>query len=86
MTQDEILLLFRDQSKEVQTAWLTLNGVMMELAELLASSRGRLSKENFEMLVRLGGILYKNGHSQFHARSDVAAIMKRSVESRPHKK
>ncbi|MFJ3046085.1 hypothetical protein ACIPEN_09650 [Herbaspirillum chlorophenolicum] len=86
MTQDEILRMFREQAEEVQAALPTLNAIMMELADLLASSRGRLSKENFGVLVRLGGVLYKNGLSQFQARSDVAAIMKHSVENRQRTK
>lgn len=58
------------------------NSVVLELAQLLADSRGRLSKENFETLVRIGGVLYKEGLDQFVARSDIADIMKKSASDR----
>jgi hypothetical protein len=74
--------MFREHAGKMQTELPTLNAVILELAQLLADSRGRLSKENFEMLVRIGGALYKEGHSQFHGKSDVDAIMKRSAENK----
>lgn len=80
MTQDEILGMFREQSGNMQAELPTLNAVILELARLLADSRGTLSKENFDMLVRIGGALYKEGYSQFHAKSDVDAIMKQSAK------
>jgi hypothetical protein len=52
--------------------------LILGLAQLLADSRGRLSKENFETLVQLGAALYKEGNSQYQARSDVDSIMNRS--------
>jgi len=85
MTQDEILGMFRDQADKVQTELPTLNAVILELAHLLADSHGKLSKENFETLVRLGGALYKEGQSRFDAKSDIAAIMKHSVENQERK-
>jgi hypothetical protein len=85
MTQDEILGMFREQADKVQTELPTLNTVILELAHLLADSRGKLSKENFETLVRLGGALCKEGQSRFHAKSDVAAIMKHSADNQERK-
>lgn len=81
MTQDEILGIFREQADKAQTALPTLNAVILELAHLLADSRGKLSKENFETLIRIGGVLYKEGQNRFDAKSDVAAIMKHSLEN-----
>lgn len=82
MTQDEILDMFRQQSANMSDAFPQPNSVILELAQLLADSRGRLSKENFETLVRIGGVLYKEGLDQFDARSDIAKIMKKSGTSR----
>lgn len=82
MTQDEILDMFRQQSEKMPNELPTRNAAILELAQLLAVSRGRLSKENFETLVRIGGMLYEAGRSQFDARSDVADIMKKSAEDR----
>jgi hypothetical protein len=82
MTQDEILAMFRQQSASIAEAFPRSNSVILELAQLLADSRGRLSKENFETLVRIGGVLYKEGLDQFDARSDVADIMKKSASDR----
>lgn len=82
MTQDEILDMFRQQSASMPHALPRSNSVILDLAQLLADSRGRLSKENFETLVRIGGVLYKEGLDQFDARSDVAEIMKKSATNR----
>jgi hypothetical protein len=81
VTQDQILGMFREQAGKMQAELPELNAVILELAQLLADSRGKLSKENFETLVRIGGALYKEGDSRFHAKSDVDAIMKESAEN-----
>lgn len=78
MTQEEILTMFREQATKLPSDASSLSAATLELAGLLADSRGRLSKENFEALVRIGGVLYKNGHDQFHGKNDVDAIMKHS--------
>jgi hypothetical protein len=80
MTQDEILAMFREHAEAMQPAEHApaLSDVILELAHLLAESRGRLSKENFEALLRIGGALYREGKSGFDARADLAAIMNRS--------
>lgn len=80
MTQDDILAMFRQQSETMDYAGSRQNEIIFELAQLLADSRGRLSKENFEALVRIGALLYKEGQSRFHAQSDVDGIMKRSLK------
>jgi hypothetical protein len=82
MTQDEVIALFRLQAENMQPGEQApmLNTVILELAQLLADSRGKLSKENFDTLVRIGGALYREGKSQFDARADVATIMNRSTE------
>ena len=78
MTQEEILMLFRQQATELPSDASSLGAATLELAGLLADSRGRLSKENFEALVRIGGVLYKNGHDQYRGKHDVDTIMKHS--------
>ena len=84
MTKDEILDLFRQQADMWRDAAPAPSVVIQELAQLLADSRGRLSKEHFETLVRIGGTLYKEGLDQFAARADVAEIMRKSGASRRH--
>lgn len=84
MTQNEILDMFRQQSDSMPHAFPKSNVIILELAQLLAESPDRLSNENFEILVRIGGILYKEGRDQFEARSDVAEIMRKSAENRRH--
>ena len=81
MTRDEILEMFRQQSDGAAQELLERNAVILELAQLLADSRGRLSKENFDTLIRIGGVLYGEGRDRFNARSDVAEIMKTSAEN-----
>jgi hypothetical protein len=84
MTQDEILDMFR-QRAETLDASTTANGTINDLANLLAQSRGRLSKENFDALLQIGAVLYKDGLSQFRARSEVTAMMNKSVEDQNRK-
>lgn len=81
MKQEEVLRMFRQQAEQMPADPLMLNDLILELARLLADSRGKLSKENFEALLGVGGALYKMGHGRFHAKSDVDAIMKQSVEN-----
>lgn len=80
MKQQEILDMFREHASRMQNELPALNAVILELAQLLADSRGRLSKENFEALVRLGATLYREGDSRFHAKSEVDNIMRQSAK------
>ncbi|MDQ9171389.1 hypothetical protein Q8A64_13325 [Oxalobacteraceae bacterium R-40] len=79
MTPDEVLELFRQQAADMQKQAPTQNDLIQELSLLLSESRGKLSKENFDALVRLGGALYKTGLDQFNARQNVSDIMQRSA-------
>lgn len=83
MTQDQILNLFRQHADKMLAEPPLLNVVILDLAQLLADSRGRLSKENFDTLVHIGGTLYKEGQNQFYGKSDVDAIMKKSTANKP---
>lgn len=80
MTQDEILEMFRLEAARMPLEPVPSGETILALAQLLAESRGRLSKENFESLVRIGGVLYKAGLEQFNARQDVAGIMRTSPD------
>lgn len=82
MTQNEILEMFRSEADKMPLELPVANVIILELAQLLAESRGRLSKETFETLVHIGGVLYKEGRILFDARADVSAIMKKSAENR----
>lgn len=80
MSPEDVIEMFRKHAGVIalEESGPMLSGVIHELAELLADSRGRLPKEAFEALVKIGGVLYREGESQFCARSDVNAIMKKS--------
>ncbi|HYD60911.1 MAG TPA: hypothetical protein VEC35_11175 [Noviherbaspirillum sp.] len=82
MTQDEVLDMFQSQADSMPPQLPVSNAIILELAQLLAESQGRLSKETFNTLLHIGGLLYKEGRILFDAREDVAAIMKKSAESR----
>jgi prefoldin subunit 5 len=84
MTQNEILDMFREQADKMQAEIPSLNEVIFDLARLLADSRGKLSKENFDTLVHIGGLLYKEGRSRFQGKTDVDAIMKQSARNQQH--
>jgi hypothetical protein len=81
MTREEILDMFRQQSSAMVDQSLDLNAVILTRAQLLADSSGRLSKENFEGLVAMGGVLYREGSRRYQGRSDIAAIMSHSAGS-----
>lgn len=78
MTQDDVLGLFRQQAATLGEVQSTQTDIIMRLAQLLADSRGRLSKENFEELVHIGAVMYQESAAQFRARTEVAAIMNKS--------
>lgn len=82
MTQDDILSLFRQQAADMNQDAPTQTDLIMQLSQLLADSRGRLSKENFDTLVHIGAALYKVGQDHFNARQNVSDIMQRSVNDR----
>lgn len=80
MTQDEILDMFRTRAHELESDSSAQSSAILDLAQLLADSRGRLPKENFETLVRIGAVLYKQGHDKFLGKQDVDVIMKKSLK------
>lgn len=82
MTQTEILELFRQQASLLapESQVPTLNNIIVELAKLLAESRGKLPKENFDSLVHIGSVLYREGNSRYEAHTDMDAIMKHSLK------
>lgn len=59
---------------------MTLNNIIVELSELMAESRGKLSKENFDSLVHIGGVLYREGNSRYEAHTGMDAIMKHTLK------
>lgn len=80
MTQDEVLDLFRQGAADPLTEIPSQSEVILKLSQLLADSRGKLSKEDFDALVQIGAALYKSGQDQFNARQNVSDIMRRSAE------
>lgn len=78
MTQDEVIELFRQQSATLGEVKASQHDIIMSLAQLLADSSGRLSKENFESLVHIGAVMYQEGLSQYRARSEIEATMETS--------
>ena len=80
MTHDEILKLFREEAALLGAEPENQNDLILRLAQLLADSKGRLPKENFDELVHIGAVLYQKGLGQYNARADVAEIMRSSLE------
>lgn len=81
MTLEEIYALFRQHAAEMQQNSSSKGELIRKLAQLLADSRGKLSKENFDMLVHIGAALYKEGQDQYDARKNVSEIMQQSIDS-----
>jgi hypothetical protein len=81
MNKEVVLQLIREEAARLPLH-ASYEQMVSQLADLLSESRGRLSRENFDQLVALGAALYKAGHSQFHARKDVAELMDKSVTDR----
>ncbi|HEV2610866.1 MAG TPA: hypothetical protein VGU61_11410 [Noviherbaspirillum sp.] len=84
MKHDEVVALFREKAASMPEQGPSKSDLILGLATLLAESRGRLSKENFESLINLGAALYKEGHNQYQARSDVDTIMTKSHDDNKH--
>lgn len=82
MTQEDVVELFREKAATLGQVQATQSDIILRLAQLLADSRGRLSKENFEELVHIGAVMYQEGLGQFRARSEVTATMKKSAQGR----
>ena len=82
MTQDEVIELFRAEAATLGTLPHTQRDIIHQLATLLAESKGRLSKDNFETLVHIGAVMYQEGLGKYRAGVEVAATMKKSVENR----
>jgi len=80
MTSEHIIELFRQHAGTIalEAQGPMLSNVINDLAQLLANLHGMLPKETFESLVRIGGVLYREGNSQYRAKSDIDAIMKKS--------
>ncbi|OWW19331.1 hypothetical protein [Noviherbaspirillum denitrificans] len=83
MTPDRVVGLFRQHAGTIalEEAGPMLSNVIEELARLLSESHDNLPEETFERLIRIGGVLYREGNSQYQAKSDVDAIMRRSSRS-----
>ena len=82
MNQDDVLKLFRKEAASIEMVEESQSEIINRLAQLLADSRGRLSKENFDDLVHIGAVMYKEGLGKHRARTEVAATMKESLEKR----
>ncbi|OWW18234.1 hypothetical protein [Noviherbaspirillum denitrificans] len=80
MTLERVSEMFRQHAGTIalEESGTMIAIVIEELARLLADSHGRLPDETFESLVRIGGMLYREGSSQHRAKADVDAIMKKS--------
>ncbi|HZW20293.1 hypothetical protein [Noviherbaspirillum sp.] len=80
MTAERILEMFRQHAGTIalEESGPMLASVIEELAQLLADSHEKLPEETFASLVRIGGVLYREGNSQFRAKTDVDAIMEKS--------
>lgn len=82
MTQEDVVELFRQQAATLGEVQSSQTEIILRLAQLLADSRGRLSKENFEELVHIGAVMYQQGLGQYRARAEVAATMIKSAHER----
>lgn len=79
MTQFEVVMLFNTKAKDLGDDHTTEDNAISRLAQFLADSEDRLSKEDFDFLTHMGALMYKHGLGQYSARADVAAVMSRSA-------
>lgn len=79
MNQQDVLELFRKEARSLGAVQESQNEIINRLAQLLADSKGRLSKENFDALVHIGAVMYQEGLGKYRAKSEVAATMKESL-------
>lgn len=82
MKQEEVLRMFREGAERLGPIKDSQRDLILALADLLANSRGRLSKEDFETLVGIGSVLYQAGLAQYNARQETDSMMKKSIDDR----
>jgi hypothetical protein len=82
MNQGEVLELFMEEANKLGRKHTRLNDTILSFAQLLADSREQLSKERFDGFVHIGATIYKTSRSKAKARSDIATIMKDSLENK----
>lgn len=80
MNQEEVLEMFRDGAEQLGPIKESQRDVIRALADLLAHSHSRLSKEDFQALVAIGSVLYQEGLAQYNARQEIDSIMKKSAD------
>lgn len=80
MTQNEVIDMFRTKAATLDTLPATQRDIILRLADLLAESKGRLSKENFETLVHIGAVMFKEANGKYKAGVEMAATMKKSAD------
>ncbi|MEN3291177.1 MAG: hypothetical protein V7642_430 [Burkholderiales bacterium] len=79
MTQLDVVKLFNAKAKDLGDDHTTEDNTIWRLAQFLADSEARLSKEDFDFLTHMGALMYKHGLGQYTARADVAAVMSKSA-------
>jgi hypothetical protein len=82
MRQQDVLELFRNEAESLGNVENSQSEIINKLAQLLADCGGQLSKENFDDLVHIGAVMYKEGLGKHRARSEVAATLRESLEQR----
>ena len=78
MTPDDVVQLFRETAETLHPNQASQNDAILQLAGLLAGSEDWLPRENFDALIGIGAVMFKDGLSQFRARAEVADMMTRS--------
>lgn len=82
MEQHDVLQLFREKAAALGEVKPMQTDIILRLATLLADSRGRLSKENFDELVQIGATMYQEGLGRYRASSELSETMKQSNRDR----
>jgi hypothetical protein len=79
MNQRDVLTLFKQEAEKFDQMHYRKNDIILSFSQLIANSSEHLSQENFDALVHIGAIIYKEWVTQTNARSDIATIMKDSI-------
>jgi hypothetical protein len=79
MTEDEVLKRIRKEADDLPVTDTVQGDTIMQFLSVLAESQALLPPENFDRLMHIAALLYKEGLSNFRARTEVAVTMDASV-------
>jgi len=81
MNQDDVMARFLEESERPCRTLVRQEDSIALLARVIAESTGTLSVEQVDVLIHIGGTMYKTWAAQTKARTELTSTMKESIAS-----